>query len=146
MSEHVIIRQKSNFETEFRAQDPHDPESDEIKHVIHIHQLTPYTMLLASLGACTAIVMNTYAQNHDVALNEVELHLRYQRVFQDDCENCEEIQRYEEQIDQEVTLYGDLTDEERQKLFHIAQQCSVHKMLEAGIEINTQMSKNGGEQ
>jgi uncharacterized OsmC-like protein len=146
MAEHVIVWQNSKFEIEFRAQDPRDPESDEIQPVVHIHELTPYTMLLASLGACTTIVLHTYAQHHDVDLEEVESRLRYKRVFQHDCENCEEIDRYEEQIDQELTLSGDLTDEERQKLFRISKQCSVHKMLEAGIEISSQLIDDGGQE
>lgn len=146
MAEHVIVRQNSKFEIEFRALDPRDPESDEIQPIVHIHELTPYTLLLASLGACTTIVLNTYAQHHDVDLQEAESRLRYKRVFQHDCENCEQIERYEEQIDQELTLHGDLTGEESQKLFHIAKQCSVHKMLEAGIEIRSQLIENGGKE
>lgn len=145
MSEHVIVWQNSKFEIEFRAQDPRDSESGEIQQVVHIHELTPYTMLLTSLGACTAIVVNTYAQHHDVALQAVELELRYQRVFQEDCENCEEIESYNEKIDQQVTLTGDLTDGERQKLFQIARQCSIHKMLESGIEISSQLINRGDE-
>jgi putative redox protein len=146
MAEHVIVWQNRKFEIEFRAQDPHAPESDESQPVVHIHELTPYTLLLASLGACTTIVLHTYAQNHDVALQEVESRLRYERVFRHDCENCEAIERYEEQIDQELALRGDLTDEERKKLFHISKQCSVHKMLQAGIEIHSQLIDDGGEE
>jgi putative redox protein len=145
VAEHVIVWQNSKFEIEFRAADPRDPESEQVEPVYHITELTPYTMLLASLGACTTIVLHTYAENHDVDLEEVESHLRYKRVFQHDCENCEEIDHYEEVIDQALTLSGDLTDEERQKLFHIAKQCSVHKMLEAGIEIRSRLIDGGDE-
>lgn len=146
MSEYLVVQQNSSFETEFRAKDPRNPDSDEIRPVIHIHELTPYTQLLGSLGACTAIVLNTYAQHHQLSLEKVELHLRYDRVFQDDCENCEEIDHYEEQIDQKLTLTGDLTDSERQKLFHISKQCSIHKMLEAGIAIKSQLIDGRGMQ
>jgi putative redox protein len=100
-------------------------------------------MLLASLGACTGIVLHTYAQHHDVDLQEVELNLQYQRVFQDDCENCSEDDRYDEVIDMELTLFGDLTGKERNKLYHIAQHCSVHKMLEAGIKIHSRLEDKG---
>jgi uncharacterized OsmC-like protein len=146
MAEHMMVRQNSDFEIEFRATDPRDAESKEIQQVFHIFELTPYTMLLASLGACTTIVLHTYAQHHHVELQEVESHLYYKRVFQHDCEDCEEIERYEEQIDQELTLRGNLTDEERHKLFHIAKQCSVHKMLETGIEVHSQLADEGGEE
>jgi uncharacterized OsmC-like protein len=146
VAEHVIVWQNSNFEIEFRAADPRDPESEDVEPVYHIHELSPYTMLLASLGACTTIVLHTYAQNHGVGLEEVESHLHYKRVFQNDCENCEEIDRYAEVIDQELTLSGDLTEKERQKLFQIAKQCSVHKMLEAGIEIRSHLIDDGDDE
>jgi putative redox protein len=139
MSEYLVVQQNRNFETEFRAKDPHDPASDEVRPVVHIHELTPYSQLLGSLGACTAIVLNTYAQHHNLNLEKVELRLSYERVFQDDCENCENIDRYEEQIDQKLSLTGNLTESERQKLFQISKQCSIHKMLEDGIKIRSQL-------
>jgi len=139
MSEYLVVQQNNRFETEFRANDPRDPESSEIRPVVRIHELTPYSQLLGSLGACTAIVLNTYAQHHQLSLEKVELHLSYERVFQEDCENCEAIDHYEEQIDQKLTLTGNLTDSERQKLFQISQQCSIHKMLESGIAIKSQL-------
>jgi uncharacterized OsmC-like protein len=135
MPEEVIVRQNDRFEIHFQAADPEDPES-EVHPVQHLHELTPYGMMLTSLAACTTIVLHTYAQNHGVALHEAEAHLRYERVFAQDCEDCETIRRYEEQIDAELTLVGDLTDKERQKLFRIGQQCSIHKILEDGIEIH----------
>jgi putative redox protein len=94
-------------------------------------------MLLASLGSCTAIVLHTYAQHHDVALQEVELNLSYEREFREDCENCEGIEKYQEHIQEEIQLSGDLTTAEHDKLMHIAHQCSIYKMLESGIEIDS---------
>jgi thioredoxin reductase len=49
-----------------------------------------------------------------VDLHEAESRLRYERVFQDDCDNCEEIERCEEQIDQELIFKGDLTGKKRE--------------------------------
>jgi putative redox protein len=146
MAEQVVVRQNREFEIEFRALDPHDSESRQMDPVTHIHELTPYTLLLASLGACTTILLNTYAQNHDVDLQAVETHLHYKRAFQHDCENCEDIERYEDQIHEELTLSGDLTSEEQNKLFHISKRCSVHKILEAGIEIQSQLMDTGGKE
>jgi uncharacterized OsmC-like protein len=146
MAKHVIVRQNREFEIEFRVLDPRDSESDEAEPVTHIHELTPYTLLLASLGACTTIVLNTYAQNHDVDLQAVQVRLRYKRVFQHDCENCEDIEHYEDQIHEELTVIGDLTDQEQNKLFHISKQCSVHRILEAGIEIQSQLVDTGGKE
>lgn len=140
MTEKVYIRQNHHFQTEYRATDPQDEGSEDYRSVLALHELTPYGMLLASLGGCTAIVVNTYASNHGVPLDEIELNLVYRRRFKEDCENCEHIDRYEEHIYQEVALHGDLTEDQRHKLFQIAQMCSIHKMLEDGLEIDSTLA------
>jgi putative redox protein len=127
------------FETEFLAADPHVPDAEHVYPVEHIHQLTPYGMLLAGLAACTAIVLHTYAQHHDVALDEVELRAQYDRVFAEDCKHCEGIEEYEEQIEEEIVLIGDLTAQERSKLLMISRQCSIHKILSHGIEVRSHL-------
>lgn len=141
MSETIIIRQNREFLTEILAPDPHRPEDPQLYPVEHIYHLTPYGMLLASLGACTAIVLHTYAQHHGVDLQEVELRLGYERVFADDCRDCEAIDEYREQIVEEIRLTGNLTPQERQKLLLIARHCPVHKMLHQGIEVVSRLSE-----
>jgi putative redox protein len=136
LAEKVRIRQNADFETHFWAVDP-ETDSDEFNPVRQIYGLTPYGMLLASLGSCTAVVVNTYARHHEVDLEEVELELTYARVFADDCEKCEDIDAYEEQIREEIRFSGDLTSDQHDKLVHIAHQCSIHKMLESGIVIES---------
>jgi uncharacterized OsmC-like protein len=135
MGERVIVRQNSQFEIEALAQDPHNPDDREFYPVGDIHQLTPYGMLLTGLGSCTTVVLHTYAQYHDVALAEAEIHLEYDRVFADDCKDCEGIEEYKEQIDMGITLFGDLTPEERHRLFVVSKHCPIHKMLVHGIEV-----------
>lgn len=139
MSEKVIVRQDSDFMIEFQAVDPEKPDSDEFEPVHHLHGLTPYGMLLASLGSCTTIVLHTYAQYHDIDLQEVKVRLQYERAFQEDCENCEEIEKYEEQIQEKIALAGDLSSKERKKLLHIAHQCSINKMLQQGITVQSEL-------
>jgi uncharacterized OsmC-like protein len=55
-------------------------------------------------------------------------------VFAEDCEHCEEIGEYTEQIEAIVGFTGELTDAERNKLFLIARHCPIHKILHDGIE------------
>ncbi len=136
MTERVIVRQNNLFETEFLSVDPHQPESEEFKSVEHIHQLTPYGLLLAGLGSCTAIILHTYAQNHGLNLREVELWLTYNEAFK---ENSEEIDHYLEQIEEEIILSSELDEHERNKLFLIAKQCSIHRMIEAGIHVDSRL-------
>ena len=142
MGEKVIIRQNSRFETEVLALDPHDADAHHFYPVGDIHQLTPYGMLLAGLGSCTSIVLHTYAQHHNVDLQEVELRLQYDRVFTDDCEDCEGIEEYKEQIETEIVLIGELAPQERDRLFRISRHCPIHKMLNQGIEVQSRLAKD----
>ena len=144
MAEHVIVWQNDQFEIEFRAAKPEEveqAEGQEPQPVYHIHELTPYGQLLTSLGSCTTIVLHTYAQHHDVPLKAVTVELRYERVFQEDCEDCERIERYEEQVKERIRFEGELSDKDRDKLLHIAHQCSIHKILEAGLEIQSKLAE-----
>lgn len=141
MAERVIIRQTSNFETEILAPDPFTPDSDELNPVSHINDLTPYGMLLASLGSCTAILLHSFAQHHELDLRQVELRIQYERNFKEDCKNCEEIDKYEEHIEQEIKFTGKLTPEERNKLFLVSRHCPIHKILERGIEVKSRLAE-----
>ena len=143
MGERVIVRQSKEYETKIFGPDPGDPESNKLYPVKEIYDLTPYGMLLASLGSCTAALLNSYAQNHGLDLHEVELRLRYERNFKKDCENCEGIERYEEEIDEEISFVGNLTGKEREKLFLISHHCPIHKMLKSGIKVNSQLVDDG---
>jgi putative redox protein len=140
MGERVIVRQNREFGTEILALDPHDPDAAELRPVGDIYHLTPYGMLLAGLGACTAIVLHTYAQYHDVGLHEVELRLEYDRVFAEDCEQCETIDEYTERIEEEIILIGDLSPQDHRRLFMVSKQCPIHKMLAHGIEVRSRLA------
>ena len=132
----MIVRQNNRFEVEFLSVDPHLPGSTEFKPVAHIHELTPYGMLLAGLGSCTTIILHTYAQNHGLNLREVELHLTYYEAFK---ENPEEIDRYLERIEEELTLSGELNASDRNKLLMVAKQCSIRRLIEEGIHIDSKL-------
>lgn len=142
MSETIIVRQNREFLTEILAPDPHRPEDPQLYPVEHIYHLTPYGMLLASLATCTAIVLHTYAQNHGVDLEEVELRLGYERIFADDCRDCEAIDEYREQIVEEIVLKGHLSPQEQQKLLVVSRHCPVHKMLHQGIEVVSRLAES----
>jgi uncharacterized OsmC-like protein len=135
MAEIVIIRQNDKFETEFQAADTEaqDAAGRELHPVHAIYELSPYGLLLVSLGACTAILLHSYAQNHGVKLQEVEVRMTYNRVFATDCKDCEQKDQYAGGIDAEVGFTGQLSPEERNKLFLISQHCPVHKILQSGI-------------
>ena len=141
MGERVIVRQDSDFMTEFLAVDPHDPESDAYVEVHHVHQLTPYGMLMTSLGSCTAIVLHTYARHHRIDLDEVELRLEYDRIFAEDCADCEMIGEYMEHIKEEISFKGDLSERDRTRLYAVSKHCPIHKILMQGMELESYLEE-----
>lgn len=133
MSERVIVYQDKSFRTDFRAADPSAEDTSEVEPVMHLHNLTPYGMLLASVGACTAIVVNTYARNHNIPLRGITVDSSYERIFADDCEDCDINNEYEEVIRELVDFEGDLDESQLKRLHQVAKACSVRRLLESGI-------------
>ena len=137
MSERVVVYQDKSFRTEFKAGDPNDEESQAVESVMHLHELTPYGMLLASVSACTAIVVNSYARNHDIPLKGVTVDAAYDRIFRDDCEDCNGSNAYEEIIRESVEFEGELDEKSLKRLHQVAKACSVRRLLENGIKVET---------
>ena len=142
MSERIRLTQNQDYQVEFLAADPHQPDSGELVSVHGLHEITPYTMMLFSLAGCTAQVTLGYAAHHQIDLEEVEIELEYQRDYEEDCENCEEIEKYQEAIQGEILFRGDLSEDQKQKLHRIARQCPIEKMYEHGIPVEIALSES----
>jgi uncharacterized OsmC-like protein len=143
MSERVIVRQNSRMEVEILAAESDGEENQELHPVGRIDDLTPYGMLLAGLGTCTTVVLHTYARSHDVPLEQAEVVVEYRRDFRDDCEHCEEIERYEEAILEDVRFEGNLSAQQREVLERVAELCSIRKMLESGVSVRPASGAGG---
>ena len=124
MPERVIIRQWSDFSIEFQATGEQD---DNFKPVEHLHELTPFGMLLAGLGSCTTILLLSYAQNHELDLHMVEGFLEYQPD--------EERRTGWEKISMRLRFEGDLSPEDEKRLFVVAEQCPIERMLVDGTPV-----------
>jgi putative redox protein len=96
---------------------------------------TPYELLLAALGACTAITLRLYAQRKGWPLDGVEVRLEHRRRHRADCEECEGREVLLDQIDKRIELRGPLTDEQRARLLEIAERCPVQRTLTRPIQI-----------
>ena len=141
MGERVVVRQDRNFVTDILAADPHEPDSDELQEVHHLHELTPYGMLMTSLASCTGIVLHTYAQHHGIELDEVSFDLHYDRIFAEDCADCQDIDTYKEHIDEAISLSGDLSDRDRHRLYAVSHHCPIHKILTDGMEVDSYLAE-----
>ena len=100
---------------------------------------TPYDLLLASLGACTAMTLRLYAERKGRSLEHVSVQLTHERIHADDSRSCEKTPCRIERIERVVNLAGRLSDEQRQRLLAIAERCPVHRTLTGETRIVTRL-------
>jgi putative redox protein len=96
---------------------------------------SPYELLLWALGSCTAMTLLMYARRKGWDLAEVSVHLSHDRVHARDCEECEEETGKVELIRRDISLRGQISDEQKERLLEIAQRCPVHKTLTSGPKV-----------
>lgn len=101
---------------------------------------TPYQLISAGLGACTSMTIRMYARRKNIPLEHVQVDISHDKIHATDCTTCEQSTGKIDQFERNITLIGDITEEERQKLLAIADKCPVHKSLESEITINTKLS------
>ena len=100
--------------------------------------VTPYELLLGSLGSCTAITLRMYADRKKWDLDEVLVHLEHYKEHAEDCNSCSDDKTAKiDKFVRTIELVGNLTFEERKRLLEIANRCPVHRTLENKIEIET---------
>lgn len=100
---------------------------------------SPYELLNAALGACTAMTLQMYARRKKWDLQEVKVHLSFSRSYRDDCEHCDHNERRLEVFDREIEVKGNLDVKQVNRLLEIANKCPVHRTLEASAEVRTRL-------
>jgi uncharacterized OsmC-like protein len=78
-----------------------------------------------------------YARRKAWPLREVTVHLHHSRIHAEDCAECETKQGMLDHIEVEVSLDGDLKDEQRQRMLEIGNMCPVHRTLTSEIDIRS---------
>jgi putative redox protein len=87
----------------------------------------PYELLLASLGACTAITLRMYAERKQLPVQAIHVELHYRKG--------EERGR----VERALRIEGDLTAEQRSRMAEIAERTPVTLTLKAGVDIHTEI-------
>ena len=85
----------------------------------------PHELLLAALGACTSMTLKMYADRKAWPLKSVDV----------DCAGEKHADRFV--IRRKITLHGELTAEQRERLLEIAGKCPVHRTLTGTVAIET---------
>jgi putative redox protein len=82
-------------------------------------------LLNMALAACTTITLRMYADRKGWDLEAIDVEVSYEKT-----ENGHRFHR-------KLHLSGNLDDDQRKRLFQIAERCPVHKILTHPIEIQT---------
>ena len=105
---------------------------------------SPYDLLSSALAACTTMTLRMYADRKAIPLHRVSVDINHAKVHAKDCEGCDpDLVQASGKIDvfeRVISLDGELTSEQRQKLLEIADKCPVHRTLESGAHVATKLS------
>ena len=93
---------------------------------------TPYDLLLSALGSCTVMTLLLYARKKEWPLEDVEVDLAHDRVYVEDSERSEDEGGLIDRYSLDIRLFGDIDEEQRERLAYIATRCPVRRTL-AGV-------------
>ncbi len=90
----------------------------------------PFDLLLSSLVACKVITVRMYADRKGWPVEKIDATATI----------VEWDGRAASKIEVDMDFEGDLTDEQKQRLLTIAEQCPVQKTLQAGLTVETMLA------
>lgn len=133
------LMMKEGFRTQITA-GAHTLIADEPKEAGGTDEgLSPYDLLLAALGACTAMTLKMYVERKKLPITDVEVSLTFDRIHIDDCESCVKEERLNDQQVQHISrliyVTGDVTEEQKERLLYIAGRCPVHVTLHSNPHV-----------
>mgnify|MGYP000094284445 CR=1 FL=1 len=99
--------------------------------------LTPYGLVSAGLGACTAMTIRMYARRKKWPLTHVSVDITHNKSHAADAAASDA------KIDaftRTITLSGDLDHDQRARLLEIADKCPVHRTLERQNTVTTTLT------
>lgn len=91
----------------------------------HDEAPNPHELLEASLAACTILTAQMYASRRSYKLESTDVIVK---IVSEGSET---------QISREVSFKGDLSPEEKAKLFEIVEKCPIHNLLQSHVSIST---------
>ncbi len=103
---------------------------------------SPYELVAAGLGACTAMTVQMYARRKKWPVQEVIVNLEHYKDYAEDMRQVEAPGSKIDYFERIVEFVGDLTDKQRQRLLEIANKCPVHRTLHGDIEVKTSLKEN----
>ncbi|MFW8592878.1 alpha/beta fold hydrolase [Cribrihabitans neustonicus] len=101
--------------------------------------MTPYGFISAGLGACTSMTLRMYARRKGWPLEGISVDISHDKVHAQDAQPTGPAKI--DQFTRVIRLRGDLTAAQREKLLEIAGKCPVHRTLESGAKVITELDE-----
>lgn len=117
---HVLVTERAGLARSV-AVGPHELAADEPHPVGDDAGPNPFEFVLAGLGTCTSMTVRMYAERHAWPLREVRVRLRFDGPA----------------IVKEISLDGDLDEEQRRRLLSVAERCPVQRLLTSPVPVTT---------
>jgi putative redox protein len=132
----VVVHNRGGFRTEVEA-GPHRLVLDEpVDFGGSGEGPTPYDALAAGLGGCTAMTLQFYARREGFPLDAVDVTVSHDRQHAKDCADCVTQAGFIHRFRVEIALHGALSEEQRQRLLHVASRCPVARTLQSEIKVD----------
>ena len=103
----------------------------------------PHELLMASLGACVNMTTRMYAERKQWPLQEVEVALSDSRVPGEVGDESDAHIGMVDRLELQVSLAGNLSEEQRSALLEVTNRCPIHRMLVSQIQIDTKLLAHG---
>lgn len=104
------------------------------------HGPTPYDLLSAALATCTTMTLRMYANHKKLAFESATVRVEHGKIHAEDCEDCESKDGKIDEFRRTISLEGDLTDAERQRMLEIADRCPVHRTLHGEMKVRSSLA------
>jgi len=99
---------------------------------------SPHELLLAALGSCIGITLRMFADRRRWSLQTVQVKLSHRKI---PVEESGAKLGMVERIELNVSLTGNLTEDQRSKLMEISEKCPVHRTLVSQVQIRTTLTE-----
>ena len=104
---------------------------------------SPYDFLSIALGACTSMTLRLYSERKQMGLGRLQVDVSHEKIHVSDGEGGKDGGGRIDCFTRVISVEGDITEDLRAKLTEIAGKCPVHRSLEGGVQVRTEVRPTG---
>ncbi|WP_312164918.1 bifunctional alpha/beta hydrolase/OsmC family protein [Phenylobacterium sp.] len=106
---------------------------------------SPYDFLSVALGACTSMTLRLYAARKGLGLGRIQVDVSHQKIHvRDGVGGADGVAAKIDCFTRVISVDGELSDDLAAKIVEIAGKCPVHRTLENGSQVRTEVRRAEG--